>query len=591
RGNITTAATFLENALGNSLPIAIGFLANQIGLGRISERIREILGGLQERVNGAIDWLIDRAIRLGQAVLDLARRGVSAARTAVSRLGAWAMQVLGLSKRFTTSNGEEHRLFFEEQGENVVLMVASDEKTYEDFLIHITVPANTPMATRKAEGIAKAREIDALIASRRRTSTDAATGVRDQTPEFTTKLNELSLITRDLMSDSTAGPLPVTPVPTYGGQQDGFGKRMSVTPLTTHGAPGTPVQVDNPTYRSLLKRKENPGGRSYYIAGHLLNNNVHGSGTTWDNLTPISQRTNQQHERDVESKVKDAVDDNAILEYTVDVDYTRNLARNNALIAEILRSASPSGALPPDLTIKKEVIEAEQKLPKQLVCTVRKIDAAGVEDASFADRRTQYPITNVVQEDTLDQYYIDGATFDPNAELAALTTEARAALSANATLLWSAFRTSNGGRIDRLQEANAALVDQLRLVFREHHRDRAYAAEAAAIPGLSELQTWTAYKGGRAIYDPSSDSAMTVTQISQLEQAFNTRRDNLRTQATSEKIVAAGGLSTEENWGSFRQRLSVYASDGALTEDQVTQVRTAFDARMAALRNATTTNP
>ena len=73
RGAITEAAGFVENALASALPIAIGFLANQAGLGRLSQRLREILGSLRERVEAAIDWLIDRALRLGRAVIDMVR--------------------------------------------------------------------------------------------------------------------------------------------------------------------------------------------------------------------------------------------------------------------------------------------------------------------------------------------------------------------------------------------------------------------------------------------------------------------------------------------------------------------------------------
>ncbi|WP_374427813.1 eCIS core domain-containing protein, partial [Ideonella dechloratans] len=78
RGSIDTAAGFLENALGRAMPVAIGFLAHQLGLDGLGRRIAEMLGRVQTRVNAAIDWLIERALRAGRAVLDLARRGASA---------------------------------------------------------------------------------------------------------------------------------------------------------------------------------------------------------------------------------------------------------------------------------------------------------------------------------------------------------------------------------------------------------------------------------------------------------------------------------------------------------------------------------
>ena len=42
----------------------------QVGLGNIPEKIVEIIGKLRELVDKALDWLIEQALRLGQAVLD-----------------------------------------------------------------------------------------------------------------------------------------------------------------------------------------------------------------------------------------------------------------------------------------------------------------------------------------------------------------------------------------------------------------------------------------------------------------------------------------------------------------------------------------
>ena len=83
------AAGFLENALASSLPVAIGFLANQFGLGRLGERIRELLESVQRVVDRALDWLVDRAIRLGQGLIDMARRGASAVGGAVRCAMGW----------------------------------------------------------------------------------------------------------------------------------------------------------------------------------------------------------------------------------------------------------------------------------------------------------------------------------------------------------------------------------------------------------------------------------------------------------------------------------------------------------------------
>jgi hypothetical protein len=69
-GNVDRAAQFLENLLARSLPVAIGFLANQVGLGNVGEKIQEIIAGVREMVDKALDWLVDQAVKLGKAALN-----------------------------------------------------------------------------------------------------------------------------------------------------------------------------------------------------------------------------------------------------------------------------------------------------------------------------------------------------------------------------------------------------------------------------------------------------------------------------------------------------------------------------------------
>lgn len=69
-GNVVPGAQMLERGLASIIPIAIGFLAKQVGLGNVPEKIVEIIGRLREIVDRALDWLIGQALRLGQAALN-----------------------------------------------------------------------------------------------------------------------------------------------------------------------------------------------------------------------------------------------------------------------------------------------------------------------------------------------------------------------------------------------------------------------------------------------------------------------------------------------------------------------------------------
>lgn len=70
QGNAGPGAVQVEGGLAAAVPVAIGFLANQIGLGSIPEKLVEIIQGIREQVVAAIDWVIAQALRIGQAVLN-----------------------------------------------------------------------------------------------------------------------------------------------------------------------------------------------------------------------------------------------------------------------------------------------------------------------------------------------------------------------------------------------------------------------------------------------------------------------------------------------------------------------------------------
>jgi hypothetical protein len=69
QGNISRAARFLEDTLAQSLPVAIGFLANQVGLDDLGAKVQEIITEIREVIDKAVDWLLERAVSTGKKLL------------------------------------------------------------------------------------------------------------------------------------------------------------------------------------------------------------------------------------------------------------------------------------------------------------------------------------------------------------------------------------------------------------------------------------------------------------------------------------------------------------------------------------------
>ena len=63
RGDISSAANWIERALAKTVPIIISFLARLLGLGDISEKIQKIIQKAQDYVDKALDKLIDKIVK------------------------------------------------------------------------------------------------------------------------------------------------------------------------------------------------------------------------------------------------------------------------------------------------------------------------------------------------------------------------------------------------------------------------------------------------------------------------------------------------------------------------------------------------
>nr|WP_320010955.1 DUF4157 domain-containing protein [uncultured Desulfobulbus sp.] len=404
RGATGEAAGFVERALASSLPIAIGFLANQAGLGRLSRRLREILGGLRSRVNRAIDWLIDRAIRLGRGVLDLVRRGAGAVRRGVGRIRDWWR-----ARRNFQAGGSQHSVYVRGSGRSAQLMIASTPTPYAEFIRGLQVPPDK--VREKNEAVQIAREVDTAISTA--SQDDPAPG---QSGGAASTTNHAQIIDGLLarLADTTSRFMPMdisqsTP-PVYGSPVDGFGSVASVlrlTPLHNNGSsPSSGGDMGSAHWRKLSKRKQGQG--VYYIKGHLLNDNLGGPGNTWNNLTPLTQAANSDHKNRFEKFVKLAVNgtEGAYTRPTADQARQQDLKTVNFVVtARYGRPARTTDVAylraqgNPDASDKADIIEGEEFVPQALDCRAHELRSDGSAGRTIAS----HTVANTL-DTALDHY-------------------------------------------------------------------------------------------------------------------------------------------------------------------------------------------
>ncbi|MCW5952923.1 MAG: HNH endonuclease, partial [Propionibacteriaceae bacterium] len=128
-GNSAPGATMLEGGLAAAIPVAIGFLASQVGLGDIPEKIVEIINGLRQAIKDAVIWLIRQAMRLGEAALNALGMGGSGdspepAPEEPSAAGAGALALPSTPIAFSM-DGAGHSIWFERSGSGYQVTMAS----------------------------------------------------------------------------------------------------------------------------------------------------------------------------------------------------------------------------------------------------------------------------------------------------------------------------------------------------------------------------------------------------------------------------------------------------------------------------------
>jgi hypothetical protein len=398
RGAIDAAAGFLEGALSRSLPVAIGFLANQFGLGRLGQRIAEILAAVRGHVDRALDWLIDRAIRLGQSLIDMARRGAAAVGSAVRSALGW----LGLRVGFRAANGESHVLYFRGGDANAVLTIESEPRPFRawlDSLPSTANPADVALARRLFEQIQALQTVSPPAVA----ATPAMPDANDPNARIPALTNQLGEVAARLMP--AAGD-PASSPPVYGTLSHGFGSSASVPTMTPRFAPGS--EPGGGAVGGLwddLALRGPSASNPYYVRGHLVNHHLGGSGETWANLTPLTQRANNRGGasmlRTFETPVKLAVIDQRRTVRNFSVTAQAGQPARGGDLADIDREIANGTASPPRPTVRpveelrriRRVVHAEQFIPASLTLRAEVLEPNG------SARTVSAPVANTIDVD------------------------------------------------------------------------------------------------------------------------------------------------------------------------------------------------
>ncbi len=389
-GKLAPAAKAVEGALARSLPVVIGLMASILGLGGLGRKVQKLIGTITKPINKVLDKVIDKIVA---AAKKLIKKGKAGAKKVAEKLAQWWKA----RRRFKADNGEPHSIQFRGSGDSSKLTLKSEERTVEAFLAAIK-PDLTPETKPHYEN---ARSIAAQIDAKKKEPLGADPEKKKLKAKQKQKDVEALFAKMEVPFRSLLGldNVPAWQEPDYDTSPSPFSKHMHAKVLSKEkmGKGSAPSSAGD-AWNELLVRRS--GGGSYYIRGHLLNDNLGGPGV-WKNMTPLSREGNSAHEKSVESKVKNAVNAGGIVSYSVIPVYAPR-GGGDAIVAALNRGATDDQAG----RIKK-LVKREDNVPSGLRIKAEMIRPAGA--GRFETIKSLYSGTldNPVDRDA-SSYQLDG---------------------------------------------------------------------------------------------------------------------------------------------------------------------------------------
>lgn len=308
-GAFTKSAQMFEIGLQRAIPLFLEFLANQVSMGKIGKKIREMAKEAEKWIDEKIDWLVDRLLAAGDWLVQMGR-------SAINTVAGW----LGLREEFTTEN-ESHSIYFEGRDDNAELMVASEVMTMRKLFELKTEEINGltgPNKNTKATALDHAKRIYnqiKRIQTTLKTTTDTEAKVRleaDMNKNFKELVPYLIVI-----GVSKGQGIPETKV-TFN-SKNGKAGTVIADPLTkkSGNTTGSRPSVNPAGWREHIMTI--PGYERDYVRLHLLNDHLHGPGNEPLNLTPGRKSENTSMEQQAETPAWRLMIDNAVLWYEAEI--------------------------------------------------------------------------------------------------------------------------------------------------------------------------------------------------------------------------------------------------------------------------------
>lgn len=300
QGQLETGAQTLEEGLASSIPVAIGFLARQLELGDIGQKIKEIVEGVRQKIDQAIEWLLDKAEAGVEKVLSAIGLGGDEEEAAEETETAATEEPedVEIGETVTFQFGEEvHQLRVRLVAGEPMYEMASRRWRNVELVFESLTEYYAETVQERIEGTEVEEDVDeetdslAEEISKAKDAIDEADSEGEKRSIAVGVLRKLEQRMAELGDISELRVFEAPPWKINYESLDKYGRATGAegAPLTpeAHGE-GTSPSVE-PKGRRLMEPVPNPD----YQSGHLVAESLGGLGTP-RNLTPLADKSNQE---------------------------------------------------------------------------------------------------------------------------------------------------------------------------------------------------------------------------------------------------------------------------------------------------------
>lgn len=319
RGKVGVVVKAVENAMAQTIPIILNFIARLLNISGISRAISNAIKKVRRPIDRVVEKAIDKMVKLARKVAAKVKKAAGAVKEKV--MAWWKAR-----KSFTADDGKTHQLYYKGKGRSAELMVASDSPMQVEPFLTKALDAISKQQGEKKKRLTKSHTSARNTYNNLKSNEEKLKKTKDrkkQQPLQKKIQNQMTGLAGHLkpligIAEAKELPPPVLPPMVYGVRASSFTAEYINKDVPEGSEAGSYDGATLPGWRELQATGlTTPGG---YVKMHLLPHRLGGDAAD-SNLVPASgPKVNTPFSHGIEKEAIDKKDEEPIW-YKIDVSF------------------------------------------------------------------------------------------------------------------------------------------------------------------------------------------------------------------------------------------------------------------------------